>query len=132
MPQPERPLRLHGLRILVVEDAPDILSAYTTLLRADGAEVSGAATGRQALALCRARPFDVVLADLDLPDIPGDVLIGAIRSECADPAVIVVTGAPEPAPTRARAAGARLVLTKPVEWRAIVSSLERLGIRAAA
>jgi DNA-binding response OmpR family regulator len=123
---------LHGLRILVVEDAPDILAAYTTLLRADGAEVSGAATGRQALALCRTRPVDVVLADLDLPDIPGDVLIGAIRSECANPAVIVVTGASEPAPTRARAAGARFVFTKPVEWRTIVASLERLETRAAA
>jgi hypothetical protein len=46
--------------------------------------------------------------------------------------VIVVTGASEPAPTRARAAGARFVFTKPVEWRTIVASLERLETRAAA
>jgi DNA-binding response OmpR family regulator len=121
---------LGGLRILVVEDAPDILAAYNTLLSADGAAVVGASTGREALALCRGRPFDAVLADLDLPDIPGDVLIGAIRAECANPTVIVVTGASEPAPTRARAAGATLVLSKPVEWGAIAASLERLARRA--
>jgi CheY-like chemotaxis protein len=125
-------MAVRDLRILVVEDEPDILAVYTTLLRADAADVVGVSTGREALDACRQGAFDAVLTDLDLPDIPGDVLIGAILSHCAHATVVVVTGEAEPAPTRARAAGARVVFTKPVEWSAVVAALGDLAGSAAA
>lgn len=95
-------MALPGVRILVVEDDDRILWAYVLLLRLEGAQVTGAASGREALALSRTASFDVVLSDLGLPDIPGDVLIRAICATAPKHMrVIVVTGENEQSQTRA-------------------------------
>ena len=124
---------LSDTRILVVEDAADIREVFTVLLRAEGANVVPAANGREALEAVAHQQFDVILSDLGLPDVPGDVLIrqilGATRNRIR---VIVVTGYGEPYLTRARQAGAEVVFTKPVEWTRILAYLQRPGLAASA
>jgi len=46
----------------------------TRLLRLEGADVIGAASGRDALAVFRRQHFDLMVSDLGLPDIPGACL----------------------------------------------------------
>jgi CheY-like chemotaxis protein len=117
-------VRLKGKRILLVEDAPDIREAFGLLLRSEGADVVAAANGREALACTARGPFNVVLTDLGLPDIPGDVLIRQILAAAAlRPRVVVVTGYGEPDLSRARAAGADVVFTKPIEWATLLRAL---------
>jgi two-component system CheB/CheR fusion protein len=124
---------LDGLRVLVVEDAADIRDVFAVLLRAEGADVAAAATGREAAELVAERQFDVVLSDLGLPDVPGDVLIRQIVSTSKGRTrVIVVTGYGEPFVSRARQAGADVVFTKPVEWTRILDYLRRPGLAASA
>jgi two-component system, chemotaxis family, CheB/CheR fusion protein len=124
---------LRGLRVLVIEDAQDIREVFTLLLRAEGADVESAANGREATELIAQRQFDVVLSDLGLPDIPGDVLIRELRSRSARATrVLVVTGYGEPFLSRARQAGADVVFTKPVEWSRILEYLERPDLAASA
>ena len=124
---------LRGLRILVIEDAQDIREVFTLLLRAEGADVDSAANGREATEFVAQRPFDVVLSDLGLPDIPGDVLIRELRARSGRRTrVVVVTGYGEPFLTRARQAGADVVFTKPVEWSRILEYLERSDLAASA
>jgi CheY-like chemotaxis protein len=126
-------MSLRGLRILVIEDAEDIREVFTLLLRAEGAAVESAANGREATALVAQQPFDVVLSDLGLPDVPGDVLIRELRSQSAQGIrVLVVTGYGEPFLSRARQAGADVVFTKPVEWSRILEYLERPDLAASA
>jgi two-component system CheB/CheR fusion protein len=126
-------MSLRGLRILVIEDAQDIREVFTLLLRAEGADVESAANGRGATELVAQRPFDVVLSDLGLPDIPGDVLIRELRSRSGlTTRVLVVTGYGEPFLSRARQAGADVVFTKPVEWSRILEYLERPDLAASA
>ena len=124
---------LTGIRILVIEDAADIREVFTVLLRAEGADVTPAATGREALEAAVRQQFDVVLSDLGLPDVPGDVLIrqllGVTRNRSR---IIVITGYGEPYLTRARQAGAEVVFTKPVEWTRILDYLQRPGLAASA
>src|SRR5437870_8599272 len=92
---------LDGMRILVVEDAPDIRDVFTVLLRAEGADVVAAGTGREAADAASDRRFDVVLSDLGLPDIPGDVLIRQIMaSSKGRTRVVAITGYGEPFVTR--------------------------------
>jgi CheY-like chemotaxis protein len=127
------PMSLRGLRILVIEDAQDIREVFTLLLRAEGADVLSAANGREATDLVAQQPFDVVLSDLGLPDIPGDVLIRELRSRSGRTIrVLVVTGYGEPFLSRARQAGADAVFTKPVEWSRILEYLERPDLAASA
>jgi CheY-like chemotaxis protein len=127
------PMGLRGLRILVIEDAQDIREVFTLLLRAEGADVDSAANGREATELVAQQRFDVVLSDLGLPDIPGDVLIRELRARSGHATrVMVVTGYGEPFLTRARQAGADVVFTKPVEWSRILEYIERSDLAASA
>ena len=124
---------LDGLRVLVVEDAADIRDVFTVLLRSEGADVIATGSGREAIEIAGTRQFDVVLSDLGLPDIPGDVLIRQILAACKSRTrVVVVTGYGEPYVSRARQAGADVVFTKPVEWTRILDYLKRPGLAASA
>jgi two-component system, chemotaxis family, CheB/CheR fusion protein len=126
-------MSLQGMRILLIEDAPDIREVFTVLLRVEGAEVVAAATGREAAEVAAGRDFEVVLSDLGLPDIPGDVLIRQILAGARRRTrIVVVTGYGEPYLTRARQAGAEVVFTKPVEWSRILEWLERPDLAASA
>ncbi len=121
------------MRILVVEDAADIREVFTVLLRAEGAQVVAAANGREATDAAAHQHFDVILSDLGLPDVPGDVLIKQLLTSARKGTrVVVITGYGEPYLTRARQAGAEVVFTKPVEWTRILDYLHRPGLAASA
>ena len=111
-------------RILLVEDSEDTREAFSRLLELEGASVVTAATAREAAELAMAGDFDVLLTDLGLPDISGDALITTVLATARHrPKVVVVTGYGEPYIGRARAAGAEVVLVKPVVWNRLVSHL---------
>jgi len=123
---------LYGVGILVVEDAPDVLAVFTTLLRLEGAEAVGAANGVDALAVSRERRFDVVVIDLGLPDIPGEVVIRSLIAAAEHPlTVVVITGEHEPSVSRARRAGASAIFRKPCEWGHVLRYLNGLNLVAA-
>jgi CheY-like chemotaxis protein len=118
----ERPLE--GRAILVVEDVADIRDLFATLLRMEGADVATAGSGQEALAAAAGRDYDVMLTDLGLPDIPGEVVIQTVLAAGRRrPRVIVVTGFGEPHVGRARRAGADAVLTKPVPWNRVLEQI---------
>lgn len=67
-------------RILIVEDEADLARSVAWSLQRDGFTVVQAATGREGLdALQTDPPFDVVLLDLMLPDVPGTEICRQIR-----------------------------------------------------
>lgn len=112
------------LKILLVEDAVDIRDAFAVLLRAQGAEVVATGNGCEAVELARQGTFDVLLTDIGLPDIPGDLLIREVLAIApARPRVIGLTGYGEPYASRARQAGADVVLTKPIDWSRLMDAL---------
>jgi CheY-like chemotaxis protein len=120
---------LKGLRILVIEDAPDVLDVLTLLLRIEGADVEGTGSGHEALTMFHRRHFDVVVSDLGLPDISGDVLIRAIIAAARRPIkVVVITGAAQPALTLALDAGADVIFPKPCQWGSVVTYLDELTL----
>ena len=115
---------LTGRRVLIVEDADDIRDLLVFLVRLEGAEVRSAPTAATALAAAAAWDFDVLLTDLGLPDMPGDLLIKQLRAmKTPRPRVVVVTGYGEPYLSRARQAGADAVFVKPLEWSTLRAEL---------
>lgn len=65
------------MKILVVDDEPQILRALQINIRARGDEVVAAATGAEALVLAARHRPDAAIVDLGLPDVPGlDVIVG--------------------------------------------------------
>lgn len=103
--------------VLLIEDAPDTAQALTQLLRGAGASVVSTASAGEALKVAESETFDVILIDLGLPDIPGDVVIRhVIQTAAKRPRVVVMTGHDESWQQRAREAGADAVLVKPLNW----------------
>jgi two-component system CheB/CheR fusion protein len=120
------------LRVLLVEDSPDIREVFTLLLRDEGADVVATGSGREGAELAARRDFDVVLTDLGPPDLPGDVVIRRVLANSRRrPRVIVITGYDEPFVSRARAAGADVVFNKPVVWSTLAETLAEARRQAA-
>ena len=79
-------------RLLLVEDTPSILQLYHEVLARLDVVLIDADTGAGAFALLRETVPDVVLLDLELPDIDGLDILRAIKKRGLPSAVIVVTG----------------------------------------
>ena len=70
-----------SLRILIVEDHDDLADALRANLRSEGYQASVASDGRQALAMVRADPPDIVVLDLGIPGLDGLALLSQLRAE---------------------------------------------------
>jgi len=70
-----------SLRILIVEDHDDLADALRANLRSEGYQASVASDGRQALAMVRADPPDIVVLDLGIPGLDGLALLSRLRAE---------------------------------------------------
>lgn len=82
------------MRILVVEDEPDLATAVATGLRREGYAVDVANDGQSALDRLAVNSYDLVTLDLNLPDIDGREVCRLIRTDDRfDPAtrVLMVT-----------------------------------------
>jgi two-component system CheB/CheR fusion protein len=116
--------RLQGAQILLVEDIRDTRDAFALLLEAEGADVVVTGSGREAVEIMTGRDFDLLLTDLGLPDMPGDLVIRHVKATARRrPWIVVVTGYGEPLIGRAREAGADVVLPKPIDWSLLLDRL---------
>jgi two-component system KDP operon response regulator KdpE len=79
------------MRVLVVDDEPQIVRALVINLRARGYEAHSAATGANALIEAAKHPPDLVLLDLGLPDMDGSEVIAGLRGWTTAP-IIVLSG----------------------------------------
>jgi CheY-like chemotaxis protein len=116
------------VHVLVVEDHDDTREVLETLLRTEGYEVTLAVDGVEALERYRQRPADVVLIDVFMPRKDGIETIRELRAEFRDPLCIAMSADGDPtrrsALDRAREAGARLALRKPIEPWVLLRTLE--------
>lgn len=101
------------VRILVIDDEPNILATLAPLLRARGYEVFTAMSGRAAIeTLDREKP-DLIVLDLGLPDIDGVDLCRQIRESVSAPIVVLSARGAEGDKVRALDVGADDYVTKP-------------------
>lgn len=78
--------------VLIADDHPSFRASARAILEADGFEVVGEAEdGATAIAVARDRRPDVVLLDVQLPDLDGFAVCRKLHLECEDPAVVLVS-----------------------------------------
>ncbi len=123
---------LEGLRVLVVDDEPDLLDAFAAILDAEGASVRTAGGAAAGLALSHQEPFDVILSDIGMPEHDGYWLANELRAQPAtqNAVLVAVSGrAREADRSRAIAAGFDAHLGKPVDLKllesAVIAALEQ-------
>jgi CheY-like chemotaxis protein len=108
---------LAASRLLLIEDAAALRQLLRHLLELEGATVDEAGTGREALELVRRQPFDLVLTDLGLPDMPGRAVVARVCAVLQGRTpVAVLSGAGQDELRGALEAGAERVFAKPVDW----------------
>ena len=121
-------------RVLVVDDDTALAEMLGIVLRGEGFEPFFCADGAEALDAFRSSRPDLVLLDLQLPDMSGEQVLAALRASAAtrDIPVIVITADIDPAVHyRILASGARGFLVKPYDitelLRAVDGSLQTDG-----
>jgi PAS domain S-box-containing protein len=83
----------HNARVLLVDDAPDVLILLDAFLRSGGFTVHRAQGGQQALAVLAAgERFDVMVTDYMMPDINGLALINRARTIQPGLPALVISG----------------------------------------
>ena len=80
------------LRVLIVDDEAELVSALEERLNLRGFEASGVTTGAEALSTIAEMPFDVVLLDLKMPGVGGLEVIRRIKEDRPGLQVILLTG----------------------------------------
>lgn len=101
------------IRILVVDDEPQIHRVLRPALNACGYDVLEALTGRQALRMIAASAPDAVILDLGLPDIDGREVLSKARTFSATPILILSARDQEAEKIAALDAGANDYVEKP-------------------
>jgi signal transduction histidine kinase/DNA-binding response OmpR family regulator len=107
---------LKGARILLADDEPGLLAIVRQLMERSGAVVSTVNGGQAAVAAIDAddAKFDVVITDLDMPDLDGWAVATAAKARMPNVPVVMLTGwAGEIGPDAFKARGVDLVLAKP-------------------
>jgi two-component system KDP operon response regulator KdpE len=77
------------IRLLLVDDEPQVIRALRPALSAAGYDVTPAESGAEALRLLAAEGFEAVLLDLGLPDIDGKTVISRIREWSEIPILVL-------------------------------------------
>jgi signal transduction histidine kinase/CheY-like chemotaxis protein len=81
---------LDGKRVLVVDDDPEARTMLTKILKEERAEVLGAASGDEAMAMIAQSPPDLVLLDLMMPGMSGFEMVARLRAQPAAAAIPVM------------------------------------------
>ena len=117
-------------RVLVIDDNPEVREFVRTILEAAGYAVDLAADGELGIALQRARPADVVITDIFMPNQDGLETVAQLRREFPRGKVIAMSGGGERVKGRylatAAEIGAHRLLAKPFDADELLRAVREL------
>ena len=116
--------------VLVVDDSKVMRDMIVACLRSDASlRFTHAGSGLEAIEQLSLKRYDIVVLDLNMPDIGGIEVVEFVRGQdrlSALPIIIVTTRGDEASRTRALAAGASRFMTKPFTPEAILAEVRAL------
>lgn len=117
-------------QILVVDDSKVMREMIIACLRAlPDAHFTQAASGLEAIERLSLSPFEIVILDLNMPDITGIEVLEFVRAQDKLkqlPIIVVTTRGDEESRAAALTAGATLFMTKPFTPEEIATEAQRL------
>jgi two-component system OmpR family response regulator len=114
------------MRVLVVEDEPDLLSSLLQALREDGYAADGAADGEDGLFKAETCDYDAILLDIMLPRLDGWSLLTRLRRTKRTPVLMLTARDAVPDRVRGLDSGADDYLVKPFELTELLARLRAL------
>ena len=113
-----------GKRLLVVDDASLVRRFYRDALERAGFEMEEALNGIEALEKMALGSFDLVIVDVNMPQMDGLTFLKALRRQpppsSTTPAIVISTEAGAHDMAAARSAGANFYLVKPITQEMLV------------
>src|SRR5688500_2104192 len=85
-------LRGDVVRILLIEDDPAVAATVELMLRTEDFTVQAVAVGDEGLALGRLKEHDLILLDLNLPDISGYDVLRSLRMAQVRTPILILSG----------------------------------------
>ena len=123
-------MELADLDVLIVDDHEAMRALLTRVFTKVGVtRLRALADAAQALTALRERPATLIIADKNMPGMDGLAFLSAVRADSAfgAPKVILLSGDASAAHAdAARAAGADMVLVKPVPPSALLAAINQL------
>jgi two-component system OmpR family response regulator len=120
-----------GMKILVVEDEPDLLRVLSQALRESGYAVDEAADGEEGLFKAKAWEYDAVILDLLLPKLNGWDVLQNLRKERKTPVLILTARDSVQDRVKGLDAGADDYLAKPFHLTELLARVRALIRRSA-
>jgi signal transduction histidine kinase len=116
-----------GIRVLVVDDEPEVRQVLTDMLTLDGHAATACSDGATALRLLDTESFDLVLTDLGMPGLDGWEVARAAKQRYPAMPIGLITGWGDWIDTAdAEQRGIDILITKPFQLRDIRESLQRI------
>ncbi|MGB9597337.1 MAG: sigma-54-dependent transcriptional regulator, partial [Candidatus Poribacteria bacterium] len=114
------------MKILIIDDEPDIRQTLAYVLQDEGYETDLASTGLEGLSYISAKQFDIVITDLMLPDLDGMTIINKAREIRPEIIIVMITayGSEEKAVEAIRA-GADDYIPKPIDGDELLMKLSK-------
>lgn len=117
--------------ILCIEDHPDNMTLIRRIFRPEGYNLIEAKTGLQGLSVAESQDLDVILLDINLPDIDGYEVVRRMRSSASNklshtPIIAVTANALKEDSQKARDAGCDVYLSKPVNIIELMDTVDAL------
>lgn len=115
-------------KILVVDDSQVVRSFHMNIIKMEGFATAGANDGIEAMEKTLKEDFDLILCDINMPNMDGLTFIEQFRQETGKntPIIILTTQEKEVHRKKGFAAGANLYLVKPVKPNNLVLHMKLL------
>lgn len=128
-------LNLSGKTALIIDDEAVIRNLFSTYLSREGLQTFTASGGKDGIAIFKERQIDVILLDLNMPEMSGFEVLEKLRGSIKDTPVIVISGTGDVSDAiNAIKLGASDFLLKPVKELSIIlhtvkRNIERCNLR---
>jgi len=114
------------VRVLVIDDEPQIRRFLDISLRAQGYQVESADSGRAGLDALATHGADIVILDMGLPDYDGSAVLQQLRQWSRVPVIVLTVRAGESEKVAALDAGANDYVTKPFGVQELMARIRAL------
>jgi response regulator RpfG family c-di-GMP phosphodiesterase len=79
-------------KILIVDDEPEIVTSYKTILSAKGYQADGATSGKEAIRKIQGMKWDIIITDLEMGETNGLQILAEANKLDPAPVTIILTG----------------------------------------
>jgi len=119
------------MRVLLIEDDAQMAKSITLMLGAEGFNVYGTDLGEEGLDLGKLYDYDIIILDLNLPDMHGYDVLRKLRNAKVNTPILILSGMNEPdKKVKGFGFGADDYLTKPFDREELVARIHAIVRRS--